>query len=73
MQPYAAALLHMYTMLAQGRQSSMNGYESMSWTDMQAWLSINGYCLTSFEIEAIRAMDISFLNAINKLTNARKI
>lgn len=52
--------------LGKARQSSGFGPNPISYLEMQAWASLKRIRLEEFEIDALKALDIVYLNSANK-------
>ena len=68
---YGAALLHLYYSLSAGRQVGYSGPQAIAWTDLLAWKELNGYELRPHEVETLKAMDVAYVDTINRLKAER--
>jgi len=64
---YGAALLQMYYSMTAGRQSGYMGVQPLSWSDVKAWLDMNEFHLTPFEIGTLKRLDVAYVNKLSRV------
>ncbi len=64
--PYAARYIwEWFWELHQGRGAGMSGPLPLSWAEIKAWCDLRGLRLENYETDAIRSMDMAFLQAVD--------
>ena len=63
MEMYAASLLDIFFQLSTARPQAFQGIAGITWTEMKAWCDLNEVVLTPFEIQLLKLLDITYVNA----------
>lgn len=63
-----AHIWEMFLSLHSGRSYGAGGPNPLSWSDMKAWDDLHDAGLKSWEVRAIKALDVAWLNAMDEGT-----
>ena len=65
-------VMYMFNSISLGRRTGANGPEPFSFTDIKAWCDLSDTELDTWEFNALKELDITFLNTWYSLNTRKK-